>query len=661
LAQGLRASKAGSGLELLTAPLSLAMAGQNLDFNPLEFFRDEINKDNTAEVRVNAVTNLPLIASALGAARVAEELIPFLNGEIGLPSSEGNSKDSPLANDDEFLFNMAKQYAGLRDYIKEDKIIILIKPLVHLAQQEETVIRDQAIKSLSDISQEKPHLVRAQVYEELKDMVKKPEFTTRVSACALFATVYKIHNKAAQTSATADEFAKVRADLCKSYKEMCFDDTPMVRRASANNLQDFVKELELEDLMGGVFLEAYKSLAKEETQDTIKVNVVNTTIEMARKLKDMDPQSGQEKNKEHTVPIIQELSKDRSWRVRLTIAKNFDKLVQNFGPEITTDFNLVDRLYDLLKDPEQEVRKEAIIIIDACLRIVWTEPQSVQFVNLGNILPEIVNLMGSDGTLLTDGAQPVRAALAQVMGPVAERAGKETTQRKLLPAITALMQDEFHGVRLNIVSHAGTFCDVLGVDQFVHSCLNTMQTLILDNHWRIRRSVVEQVPKLAAKFEVDMYQQKLESLFVSSLKDSVFSVRKEALSQLKSIADKFGKQWTAEHLLPKIMDLYAGNNNGYANRVTTLQALPQVWAGVADNPSASKSVIDLLSKALADAVPNVRLCACNVITELLVQLSTDSSAKAAFVKKLKPSLTELVTDSDSDVQFFSQLALNKCE
>jgi len=417
-------------------------------------------------------------------------------------------------------------------------------------------------------------------------------------------------------------------------------------------------------MMGAVFLEAYRSLAREETQDTIKVNVVNTIIEMARKLKESDPHGGQDKNKEHTVPVIQELSKDRSWRVRLTVAKNFDKLIQNFGPEITVEIALVERLYDLLKDPEQEVRKEAVKIIEACLLIEWNEPQKVQFCNLGNILQDIVKLRGSEGALLTDGAQPVRAALAQVMGPVAEKAGKDTTHRKLLPAITELMQDEFHGVRLNIVSHAGTLCNVLGVDQFVHSCLNTIQTLILDNHWRIRRSVVEQVPKLAAKFEVDMYQQKLEALFISSLRDSVFSVRKEALLQLKSIADRFGKQWVADHLLTKILELYAGNNNGYANRVTTLQALPRVWNNIADNPSSVKSATDLLCKALTDTVPNVRFSACSTIAELLVQLSekaSDAPNKAAFVKKIKATLTELVTDSDSDVQYFAQQALNRCD
>ena len=41
---------------------------------------------------------------------------------------------------------MATQYNTLKDYIEQDKHLVkLIPPLVHLAQQEETVIRDEAL------------------------------------------------------------------------------------------------------------------------------------------------------------------------------------------------------------------------------------------------------------------------------------------------------------------------------------------------------------------------------------------------------------------------------------------------------------------------------------------------------------------------------------
>merc|ERR1719357_1466915 len=113
----------------------------------------------------------------------------------------------------------------------------------------------------------------------------------------------------------------------------------------------------------------------------------------------------------------------------------------------------------------------------------------------------------------TDTAQPVRAALAQIMGPVAKYLEKDGTLRWLLNTITELMKDEFHDVRLNVVSHVGLICEVLSSDGIVHSMLSLIQNLIVDNHWRIRQSVVEQVPKLGKLFGVELYQEKLESLF----------------------------------------------------------------------------------------------------------------------------------------------------
>lgn len=630
------------------------MAAASVDWDVLEFFKEEIHKDNFAEVRISAVKNLKYVACAMGQQKVHEDLIPFLNKEIGL---DGGA--TALANDDEFLFQMATQYAMLKDYIQPDKVACLIDPLVHLAQQEETVIRDEAIASICVICNENPKLVRTQVYNELKAMATKPEFTTRVSACALFGTVYKIHK------GNDDGFAAVRSDLCKAYKDICADDTPMVRRASANKLYDFVKELEVEDLTGPTFLEAYHNLAKEETQDTIRVNIVHTTIEMASKIE------SREINTEHCVPVIMDACKDRSWRVRLTVAKNFDEILKAFGPEISVGPDagggLITSLYSngLLQDPEQEVRKEAVKVIEKCLNIGNNNKAYDAGINqqLMDIVKALVDLVSDQG-------QPVRAALAQALGPVATRLGKDTTKNMLLQIIGDLMKDEFHDVRLNIVSHAGTFCNVLTPDVFVHSLLHTVQSLIMDNHWRIRKTVVEQVPKLAEKFGIEMYQSKLESLFLASLKDSVYFVRKEALNQLKGIAETFGPAWTGDHLLTKIMELYGQETqqSGYASRVTVLQAMPQLWESISNEPSqSSTTVITLLTKALRDSVPNVRLCACKVITELLTK-GPDTVISAAqkitrkdLISKIKPSLSELEHDSDSDVQYFAQQALQQCQ
>jgi serine/threonine-protein phosphatase 2A regulatory subunit A len=352
-----------------------------------------------------------------------------------------------------------------------------------------------------------------------------------------------------------------------------------------------------------------------------------------------------EENRQHTVSVIKEAAEDRSWRVRITVAKHFDQFWMAFGSDIVQQ-HLMGPFIQLMKDNEQEVRKEAVCVIVPCLHLQSNALTSEQLQQ--HILPQFQSLG-------LDSAQPVRAALAQVLGPVAKVLGRDVTQRQLLSLISDLMKDEFHDVRLNIVSHAGVICEVLSVDGLVHSLLHTIQSLIMDNHWRIRQSVVEQVPKLAKLFGVDMFQSKLEALFLSSLRDSVHSVRQTAILHLKEISETFGGMWTVEHLLPKIVEQYS-QSAGYANRVTTLHVLLQV-SGVMTSDQIVQFIVPLLIKAMKDSVPNVRFCACKTIMCLLEQYNLDSSSINAVIK---PQLSELVQDPDMDVVYYAQRALAQC-
>merc|ERR1719265_2751417 len=153
-----------------------------LNFNPLDFFKEEVWSDSAA-TKIGAVNRLNLIASALGPTRTVSELIPYMVQV---------SQEEPLCNDEEFLFSMAKQYAVLSDYINgQDEM--LIAPLEHLATQEETVIRDQAVASLCKIVEVKSTLVPEHLVPTLQRLATKSDyfFTARVSACALFPTCYK--------------------------------------------------------------------------------------------------------------------------------------------------------------------------------------------------------------------------------------------------------------------------------------------------------------------------------------------------------------------------------------------------------------------------------------------------------------------------------------
>jgi len=586
----------------------------NLDFDYLSFSKEEIQHED-ASIKINAVSRLNLIANALGPVKTVSDLIPYVTSVV---------QEEPLCNDEEFLFSMAKQYAVLSDFINgQDEL--LMAPLEHLAAQEETVIRDQAIASLCTIVERKPALAPEYLVPILHRLATKNDFfTARVSACALLPTTYKY----------AEEEQK--AGLRRVYTTLCADDTPMVRRAAANKLRDVMTVCSKQDILADL-VGVYKTLSQEDTQDTIRVACVHTTIVLAKEF-------DQEENRTHTLSVIREACEDRSWRVRLTIAKNFDQFCAAYGPDLTQAC-LMSCFVGLMKDGEQEVRKEALRAIEPCLAVqgCFTTDQLQQF-----ILPQFQ-------TLGVDPAQPVRAALAQVLGPMAKVLGRDATQRQLLNLISDLMKDEFHDVRLNIVSHAGLICEVLSVDGLVHSLLHMIQNLIMDNHWRIRQSVVEQVPKLARLFGVEMFQNKLEALFLTSLRDSVHSVRQAAIHHLKEIADHFGATWTVDHLLPKLVEQYS-QSVGYANRVTTIHVIPQV-AGVMSNDHITQFIVPLLLKACKDGVPNVRFCACQVIFWMT---SNQKLAQATLNTSIKPALLELEHDSDIDVQYFAQRALAKC-
>ena len=102
--------------------------------------RDELKHDDV-QLRLNAVKKLGTIALALGEERTRKELIPFLNA-----SSE---------DDDEVLLAMAEELGNFVPYVGGPEYAhTLLVPLETLCCTEETVVREQAVKSLSQVGTE---------------------------------------------------------------------------------------------------------------------------------------------------------------------------------------------------------------------------------------------------------------------------------------------------------------------------------------------------------------------------------------------------------------------------------------------------------------------------------------------------------------------------
>jgi len=132
--------------------------------------------------------------------------------------------------DDEVLFAIAEEL-GKCFMLGQDKTIFL--PLLEiLARQDETVVRDEATRSLTIICEALDDEEIQNVFCPLVIRLAGSEwFTGRVSACSLFQHAYPRSNAQKER-------------LRRKFLELCQEDTPMIRRVCAAKLGIFATKLE---------------------------------------------------------------------------------------------------------------------------------------------------------------------------------------------------------------------------------------------------------------------------------------------------------------------------------------------------------------------------------------------------------------------------------
>lgn len=105
--------------------------------NPLCACRDELRDDDIA-LKLNSIRRLGTIALALGDARTRGELLPYL------------LESKP--EEDEIMVALAEEVGKLVPHVGGPEHAHCLVPLLEeLAREDETVVRDAAVKSLQDI------------------------------------------------------------------------------------------------------------------------------------------------------------------------------------------------------------------------------------------------------------------------------------------------------------------------------------------------------------------------------------------------------------------------------------------------------------------------------------------------------------------------------
>ena len=278
-------------------------------------------KHDDVLLRLNAIHRLSTIALALGAERTRDELIPFLDGvwrnvtKSRLPGFMANDLTESVEDEDEVLTALSEELGSFVEYVGGPEYgHVLLSPLENLAAIEEPLVREKAVESLNKICGE---LSQAQVEDYFIPLTvrlsKADWFTSKISATGLYTVPY---SKATPPS---------QEGLRQQFGHLVHDETPMVRRQSANNLAKFVKEMPASIVIDEM-IPLFQHLAGDD-QDSVRLLTVEVLISISEVVpKEQQPGHGV------LLSALRSLFEDKSWRVRYMVADRFEKVAILFDP-----------------------------------------------------------------------------------------------------------------------------------------------------------------------------------------------------------------------------------------------------------------------------------------------------------------------------------------
>lgn len=575
------------------------MKNNNGDIYPLTLLSEELKNDDT-EIRIKSMRKIKIVAQALGCERTRLELLPFLK--------------QCTDDEDEILVTLSSELGNNFVPLVGGPMhaACLLDPLEALAATEETVVRDKATESINSIVTLMTDATETMV-PLLKRLTEGDWFTSRVSACALFAVAYSRVKMPAH-----------RAQLREMFQTLCGDDTPMVRRAAASNLGKFAANIE-KDFVMSVILPLFKTLGMDD-QDSVRLLAIENSSKIGALL-------SEEENRTHILPLVQSSLEDRSWRVRFSIAKDFSPISQAMGPKLTKE-ELLHHFVTLLQDGEAEVRAAASKNISSYVDIVG--PQEF----IAHVLDTII-------ILSSDAAPNVRGAVSIAVMELAPKLGHSATKDKLFPLYLAFLQDDVVDVRLNILRRMALIAEwAPGME---HTIIPAIVDLSRDLQWRVRDAVISTFPVLATNLGADYFKDHFLSIFLAAFNDTVGQVRYSANGVLEGLLVAVGSEWILEHVLPKLTQIYT-TSVIYQERVNVLHAVKNLSCANASGALLHETAQFALRGA-RDKVPNVRVVACLILDELIKH--AEDSVKSQII----PALAELQKDSDSDVNYYANVAL----
>jgi serine/threonine-protein phosphatase 2A regulatory subunit A len=516
--------------------------------------------------------------------------------------------------EDEVLMTLAEQLQALvPNLLKESNDVgALLAPLERLLAVEETVVRDAAVRCMNHIV---PYVKgnNSALVSLATRLVGADWFTAKVSAANILPVI---------VAQTKDQ------DLRFLFKELCNDETPMVRRAAAQNLGKFMLHLKMDKVQDMVPLLQQLST---DTQDSVRLLAVQS-------LADANFADSPAFTARVFMPLLKSGSTDMSWRVRHNLAKCFSQVAINLGQ--VQDKSLVMACFvALLQDQEPEVRAAAVAHL---ARMVAWGGQSLFSAQLQPVLP----------TLADDVVMEVRSKTALALMDAAE--GGTLDDSVILEAFSHhlenFLQDEYPEVQLHVLQNLGRISHLLTE---MSGVVSTILNMSKATNWRVRQGVAQLLPHLAEARGMDFFASVLlEPAWLQLLLDPVAQVRQACVDGMPLLCKVAGPDWILHQLvLPHHVRIYNQASQNYLIRMTILQCHAKM--GLCGSDLMDEAASELI-RALNDRVPNVRMMA----AKGLKMLCTSDVATNDLVAKVRPQLEQKISEEpDADCRHQYELCV----
>ncbi len=182
--------------------------------------------------------------------------------------------------------------------------------------------------------------------------------------------------------------------------------------------------------------------------------------------------------------VLQKLSSDESWRVRLTVADKLHQML-NFPYLLPQTKSLLINIYaKMFEDNEAEIRNICCLRLEAIAEKIGKEEI------FDKVLVELKKIE-------KDSVSYVRGALAATMLRICPLIGKNKTSDFIFPIFLNLIKDESHDIRMTIIKSLDRLNEVLNIDVLLPSLIPSLVEIASNKSWRVRIQITESIPVMA--------------------------------------------------------------------------------------------------------------------------------------------------------------------